>query len=120
MNARIWPRLMLLGVCLGLPASYALAENHDHGKDKDREKHEAAERREHREAREAREARLRHEREEAREARMRHEREEAREARLRRERQQAHEHPAGWNKGKRTGWDHCDVPPGHAKPADCK
>ena len=31
-----------------------------------------------------------------------------------------HENPPGWSKGKKTGWGHCDVPPGHPKPADCK
>ena len=112
MNARIWPRLMILVVCVGLPAGYAFAQNRD--------QHEARERQEHKEAREAREARLRHEREEGREARLRHEREEAREARLRHEREEAREHPAGWNKGKKTGWDHCHVPPGQVKPADCR
>jgi len=138
MNARIWRSLMILVVCLGLPAGYALAQNRDQGKDRDRDKHEARERQEHKEARESREARLRHEREEAREARLRHEREE-RERHRRHEREEAREHhihqgpghvsptsttgthqPPGWNKGKKTGWGHCDVPPGHAKPADCK
>jgi hypothetical protein len=27
--------------------------------------------------------------------------------------------PAGWDKGKKTGWGNCDVPPGQAKPAGC-
>ncbi len=28
--------------------------------------------------------------------------------------------PAGWDKGKKTGWGDCDVPPGQAKPEGCK
>jgi hypothetical protein len=27
--------------------------------------------------------------------------------------------PAGWDKGKKTGWDNCDVPPGQAKKEGC-
>jgi hypothetical protein len=27
--------------------------------------------------------------------------------------------PAGYEKGKKTGWGDCDVPPGQAKPANC-
>jgi hypothetical protein len=27
--------------------------------------------------------------------------------------------PAGYDKGKKTGWGECDVPPGKAKPAHC-
>jgi hypothetical protein len=112
---------MILVVCLGLPAGYAFAQNRDHGKDKDRDKHEARERREHKEAREHR---LGHEREEAREARLRHERVEAREHHIHQgpgyvSPTSTHQ-PSGWNKGKKAGWGHCDVPPGHAKPADCK
>ena len=129
MTSRIWPSLMILVVCLGL-VGYAFAQNRD--------KNEARERHEHKEAREARETRLRHEHKEAREARearLRHERE-VREARLRHEHEEAREHhihqvpghvsttnthqPQGWDKGKKTGWGHCDVPAGHTKPADCK
>jgi hypothetical protein len=28
-------------------------------------------------------------------------------------------HPAGWDKGKKTGWGDCDVPPGQAKKVGC-
>jgi hypothetical protein len=27
--------------------------------------------------------------------------------------------PPGWNKGKKTGWGHCDLPPGQAKKYGC-
>lgn len=27
--------------------------------------------------------------------------------------------PSGWNKGKKTGWGNCDVPPGQAKKMGC-
>ena len=32
---------------------------------------------------------------------------------------QAKARPAGWDKGKKTGWGNCDVPPGQAKKSGC-
>ena len=58
----------------------------------------------------------RHERLE-RERRERFERE-RRERRERLERSRANQ-PPGWSKGKKTGWDNCDVPPGQAKKYGC-
>jgi len=31
----------------------------------------------------------------------------------------AQNHPPGWDKGKKTGWGDCDVPPGQAKKVGC-
>lgn len=28
--------------------------------------------------------------------------------------------PPGWNRGKKTGWSNCDVPPGQAKKGSCR
>jgi hypothetical protein len=30
------------------------------------------------------------------------------------------EHPPGWSKGKKTGWDNCGMPPGQAKKYGCR
>ena len=32
---------------------------------------------------------------------------------------QADQRPPGWDKGKKTGWGNCDVPPGQAKKQGC-
>jgi len=80
-------------------------------------------------AREARERRFGREREEARERRVLREREEARERMRRhhrrhheREVEEAHERhtPPGWDKGKKTGWGDCNLPPGQAKKHGCE
>jgi len=30
------------------------------------------------------------------------------------------DHPPGWNKGKKTGWGECGLPPGQAKKSGCR
>ncbi|MFB3916469.1 MAG: hypothetical protein ACE14M_07060 [Terriglobales bacterium] len=113
MRTRMWRGLIASVVCLGLPASYAFAQGHGHGhggKDKDSSE---------------RVVRDRH-----------HDRERVRERR--KEVVQRHVHkggpghvelghifpeperrPPGWDKGKKTGWGDCDVPPGQAKKVGC-
>jgi hypothetical protein len=98
-------------ICLGLPAGYAFAENHDRGK----EQHERVERERAHQRAEVRHEQRRewrdHERQ--REIAREHERE-----RWQRE-HAANRQPSGWNHGKKEGWKKCDVPPGKAKTNGC-
>lgn len=104
--------MVVLLVCLVISAGYALAK--DHGREwREHERREAF-RRDMRDRR----AHWQHEREYRREAdRRRIERERWERARWQREhRYRGDDHrPAGWDRGRKTGWGDRDVPPGQAK-----
>ena len=103
---RFLMRSLVLLVGLAVPASFALAEGHGRGgrewKGKDRERQVGTER-----ARENRRVDRRMDRrEERRDARRENRRDWARD--------RAQHRPAGWDQGKKTGWNGANVPPGRA------
>jgi hypothetical protein len=111
--------LIVLLVCMGLPASYAFAQGKGHGqgggkyKDNDQGRTERVDRDRDRDRNQDRDDR---------------------------DQAGAHVHkgpghvelghifpppeaqgrPPGWDKGKKTGWGNCDVPPGQAKKVGCE
>lgn len=93
--------VIVSALALALVSSPAFAKSHDHEKDHEKKESKHFDRdhgdREHHE----RHDRYDHHRE--------HERHVSHESRR----------PPGWNKGKKTGWGDCDVPPGQAKKVGC-
>lgn len=116
MGNNIWRGLMVAAISLGVSTGYAFAQGHGHGNggwkggDHDRgerfrrERHYDRERmRDHREHRAAREEFKEHRHRSRRWAPVR----------------ESDHRPPGWDRGKKTGWRDCDVPPGQAKKAGC-